>query len=75
MDYSKISKAEPPEKRIDVMRQLHHRKAITIEPILNFDAEIFQVLIQEIKPEWVWIGYDSRPKEHYLPEPPLEKNP
>lgn len=73
VDYCKISKAEPLQKRIDVMKQLHHRKAITIEPILNFDASIFPVLIQKIKPEWVWIGYDSIPEKHHLPEPALEK--
>lgn len=73
VDYGKISKAEPPEKRIDVMRQLNHRKAITIEPILNFDARKFPALIQDIKPEWVWIGYDSRPNKNHLPEPALEE--
>ncbi|HMB44965.1 MAG TPA: hypothetical protein VKL21_03995 [Candidatus Methanoperedens sp.] len=73
VDYGKISKAEPPEKRIDVMKQLHHRKAITVEPVLDFDAKIFPLLIQDIKPEWVWVGYDSRPKKHHLQEPALEK--
>lgn len=73
VDYGKISKGEPPEKRIEVMKQVHHRKAITIEPVLDFDAEIFPLLIQDIKPEWVWVGYDSRPKKHHLQEPALEK--
>jgi len=45
------------------------RKVVTIEPVLDFDLEIFTEWIKSLNPEYVWIGYNSRPKQVKLPEP------
>ena len=44
---------------------------ITIEPIMDFDLEIFLAWLKDIKPKWINIGADS--KRHNLPEPSWEK--
>lgn len=46
-------------------------RMVTIEPIMDFDLDIFVKLIRDIKPDWVNIGADS--KGHRLPEPSPEK--
>ncbi len=68
--YNKISKAPIPRIRAHAMAELQCRKAITIEPILEFNDTILTEWILKIKPEIVWIGYDSR--NNKLPEPSLE---
>lgn len=55
------------------MRSLSGRKAVTIEPILDFDMDVMEKYIKDIKPEIVWIGYDSHPEKNRLPEPTLYK--
>jgi len=50
----------------------HPRKIITIEPIMDFGS-CFAAYILAVEPEAVWIGYNSRPKQVKLPEPPLAK--
>ena len=47
------------------------KKAITIEPIMDFDLDELVSMIERVKPEWVAIGADS--KNHNLPEPSEEK--
>lgn len=47
------------------------KKMISIEPILDFDLNIFTAWIYKIKPEFVSIGADS--KGHNLTEPSAEK--
>ncbi len=47
----------------------HSRKAVTIEPILNFRLEEFVSRLQQIKPEFIYIGYDNHGCK--LPEPTL----
>ena len=37
------------------------RKVVTIEPVFDFDVEDFADMILQIKPEYVWLGYDSKP--------------
>lgn len=49
------------------------RKVVTIEPVLDFDVEEFSQWICGLKPEYVWLGFNSRPKSVELPEPSLEK--
>ncbi len=71
--YSDISKAPNNNDRFDAMYELSTRKVITIEPILDFNIAPFHNAIFDLKPEWVWIGYDSNPKRNHLPEPILEK--
>lgn len=70
--YPKISSAPVPYDRFYWFKNKDHpRKIITIEPILDFDFDIFLDWIKEINPERVYVGYDT--KKNYLPEPSLEK--
>jgi len=72
--YEKISKAPKPTKRFrDFLELDYPRKAVTIEPIMSFDLNIFSDWIKQIKPEYVWIGYNSRPNKIKLPEPSIEE--
>ena len=50
---------------------INYKRMVSIEPILDFDLDIFVKWIQEIKPEFVSIGADS--KGHNLPEPSWDK--
>ncbi|MBE3140799.1 MAG: hypothetical protein IMZ61_02075 [Planctomycetes bacterium] len=69
-DYHLISKAPPPTDRAyDFMRLPWHRKIVTIEPIMDFDHNEFMRIILDIKPELVYIGYNSKPGAVKLPEP------
>lgn len=71
-DYDFISKAPYSSKRYhDFLTIEYPRKMISIEPILDFDLEEFFSWIQEINPEFVSIGADS--KYNNLPEPKPEK--
>lgn len=70
--YKGISKAPSPSKRqSDFAKINHHRKMITIEPILEFDLDIMLQWVKEINPVVVWLGYDS--KNNNLPEPSYKK--
>ncbi|MEM3798164.1 MAG: hypothetical protein QXY74_07005 [Candidatus Bathyarchaeia archaeon] len=70
--YRLISKAPLPSKRfIGYLSVNHPRKFLTIEPVLEFDMDEFVSWIRRIKPERVYLGYDS--KNSYLPEPELQK--
>jgi hypothetical protein len=71
--YKLISQAPSSDLRYEAMRLYNGRKAITIEPILDFDIDVMEKYIRDIKPEIVWIGYDSRPENNRLPEPTLYK--
>jgi len=74
MGYSKISQAPVPSVRYrQFLRLKYPRKAVTIEPLLDFDPEEFAEWIIRIKPEYVWLGFNSRTKEVKLPEPSAEK--
>ena len=64
-----VSKAPPPHLRFESMKALNCRKMITIEPILTFNLNVLFKWIKSIKPEVVYIGYDS--KNNHLPEPTL----
>lgn len=68
---SAISNAPAPVERFLAMEALEGRKFITVEPILDFDLDIFAKQIVMAKPDFVNIGADS--KGHGLPEPPLWK--
>ncbi len=72
--YGKISKAPPPSIRYrDFLLLKYPRKVVTIEPVMEFDFDIFIDWILGIDPEYVWIGYNSKPKAVKLPEPSKEK--
>ena len=68
----RISRAPLPSRRYRAMKELDWPlKFISIEPILDFDLEVFTRWIEEINPFMVYIGYDNY--SHKLPEPPLAK--
>lgn len=70
-DIPGIGFAPSPTIRYMAMRQIIVPKFITIEPIMDFDLDIFVEQLQIIKPDFVNIGADS--KGHNLPEPSSEK--
>ena len=62
--------------RYEAMREINHRKYVSLEPIFDFDLAILVGWVKEIAPEFVYVGYlDKLPraKKLQLPEPPLEK--
>ena len=72
--YDKVSKAPPPSKRFKQFLALDYpRKVVTIEPVMDFDTEPFAKWITQIKPERVWLGYNSREASVMLPEPTHRK--
>lgn len=71
-----ISKAPPPDIRFkDFLDLDYHRKAVTIEPVLDFNIHKFMSWMFDLKDqgnlEYVWFGYDS--KGCGLPEPSEQK--
>ena len=72
--YEKISKAPKPSKRFrDFLELDYPRKVVTVEPIMAFDLNTFSDWIKQIRPEYVWIGYNSKPNRVKLPEPSIEE--
>lgn len=72
--YRKVSKASLPSKRYNQLLELDYpRKVVTIEPVMDFDLKVFSQWIVDLAPEYVWLGYNSRPKQIRLPEPSVEK--
>jgi len=67
-----ISSAPPPSARFEAMRSLKwDRKFVSVEPVLDFDLDVFAEWIREISPVMVYVGYDNY--NNRLPEPPLSK--
>lgn len=72
--YSRVSRALLPSIRYGQFLGLpYRRKAVTIEPVMDFDLEPFLGWIVDLDPEYVWLGFNSRPKQVSLPEPSYEK--
>jgi len=68
----KISSAPLPSIRYQAMKELDWPyKFVSIEPILDFDLDIFVRWIKEINPFMMYVGYDNY--NNRLPEPPLRK--
>ena len=68
----RISKAPLPSHRFkDFLEVKHPRKFVTIEPVLEFDLDKMVNWIKQIKPERVYLGYNSKNCE--LPEPERQK--
>jgi hypothetical protein len=68
--YQFVSKCPKPSKRYEEFRKLDYpRKVVTIEPMIDFDVDVFAGWIININPEYVWIGFNSKPKSVYLNEP------
>ena len=73
--YDKISKAPVPSKRYRQFLALKYpRKVVTIEPMIDFDVQPFAKWIIKIKPEYVWLGFNSKVKSVSLPEPRVLQN-
>jgi DNA repair photolyase len=67
-----FSKAPPVAERAKAMIDLgYDQKFLSIEPIMDFDIEIFAKWIEEIAPIHVAVGYDNW--NNRLPEPSLTK--
>ena len=72
--YENVSKAPIPSERYKQFLNLDYsRKVVTIEPLMDFDVNVFSQWIIDIKPEYVWLGLNSRPSSVSLPEPSAEK--
>ena len=68
----RISSAPLPSRRYRAMRDLDWPlKFISIEPIMDFDLDVFTKWIEEINPFMAYVGYDNY--NNKLPEPPLGK--
>lgn len=65
-----ISNAPSFRNRYNAMLKLNCRKAVTIEPIMFF-LNLGEI-IKNIHPEFLWIGYDSKPEKNHLPEPTFD---
>lgn len=73
-DYGKFSKAPPPSARYRQFCRLQYpRKVVTVEPVMEFDTDVFVGWLVALKPEYVWLGYNSRPGSVVLPEPSPEE--
>ena len=67
-----LSSAPPPIERYLSFKLINWpRKHVSIEPVMNFDADVMFRWITEIEPECVSVGYDNY--NNRLPEPPLQK--
>ena len=67
-----ISKAPDVRLRYAIMTALENvKKFVSIEPIMDFDVDIFSQWIIDINPEIVEIGADNY--RHNLPEPTWDK--
>lgn len=68
----KISDAPDPAIRLSDFCYIQHPlKMITIEPVIDFNMKAMVLMMEQIKPCIIWIGYDT--KKAGLPEPPIEK--
>jgi len=73
-DYHEISQAPLPSRRYNDFINLEwSKKLLTIEPVMDFDLEIFTKWILDLKPRVVFIGYNSHPESVKLPEPDRKK--
>jgi hypothetical protein len=71
---AEVSKTAPlPSERYKQFYNLSHtRKVVTVEPVMEF-TKGFPYAIRALKPEAVWVGYNTRPARVKLTEPPLYK--
>ena len=72
--YKAISKAPVPSKRYEQFKKLAYgRKAVSIEPMMDFDTGTFFSWMQAINPEHIWLGFNTHPKKVQIPEPSKSK--
>lgn len=72
-DTAHVSKAPRPAARFQALDSLNHdsRLRVSIEPIMQFDTDVFVKWIKTIEPEFVYVGYDNYGNN--LCEPSLKK--
>jgi hypothetical protein len=69
-DTSDYSCAPLPKDRAEAMCRIDWpNKYLTVEPIMKFDMCEFRDLIAGVHPDFVYIGYNSKPTQAHLPEP------
>ena len=69
-----VSKAPDTEARKTWLSAIRTQKYVTIEPIMDFDHDVMVAWIKEVRPEFVYIGYNSLDsKNKHLPEPTINK--
>jgi len=72
-----LSKAPSRTNRAYYMQRIkkdyqHLQLFVSVEPILDFDIEIFaEIIAKDIRPEFIAVGYDNY--NNGFPEPPLSK--
>ena len=67
--YDDYSNAPLPIKRYEDFKELDYpRKVVTVEPIMFFGPD-FHLRLKSIDPEYIWIGFNTRPKQVKLREP------
>ncbi len=68
--YREVSQAPLPSERYAQFAKLDWpRKVVTVEPMMAFDPNVFAGWIAGLKPEYVWLGFNSRPKQVTISEP------
>ena len=72
--YRRVSWAPLPSIRYRQFKSLDYpRKVLTLEPLLDFDLKGMVRRVVELKPEYVWVGMNTRGREVRLNEPSREK--
>ena len=67
--YSEVSKAPLPSQRFrDFLQLAWDRKALVMEPILDFDLYVILEWAKKLNPEAIFIGFESK-RKCILPEP------
>lgn len=69
LNYSKAP--NPRQRALDMIMNQHPTKFLSIEPIMDFDLDIFATWVMDIDPEIVEIGADNY--KNNLPEPSWDK--
>jgi len=70
-DYEVSEAPDTTQRYIELSLLQHKRKMVSIEPIMDFDLDIFVNGLRTIKPEFIYIGYDNY--HNNLVEPSIEK--
>ena len=64
----KFSEAPAITDRVETLKRIDMPRMLTIEPVMEFDVEALALIVEELAPEFVNIGANSR-TEIELPEP------
>jgi len=71
--YKGLEKPPGPLKRAYDFQEIDYpRKVVTVEPVMQFTTG-FPSMMARIQPEYVWLGFNSKPEKVHLCEPTEEK--